>query len=449
VSRFLPRSLVAQVALLIGAALLVAQLANFALVLNEREKLSLAQNLGPAISRYASVAADVVQAAPEFRGAVLEDASRRGAHFRLEAVSAVAPGEARDAEVEARALRAMAEAGVRPGEVRATSRAEARRGGGGDAQRLILASRFAGGGWLNGVLATPRPDPYLVGRLAAATAFLYLIVLGASLLVAWRLVRPLRALTEAARAFGGRDEPVRVDPKGPADLRRAIEAFNAMNRRLVGLLDEKDRMLGAIGHDLRTPLASLRIRLEAEDLEPERQRMTEIVEETGAVLEDILVLARTGRSREATQATDLAALVETIAKEFREGGGEVAVEEGDRPVLAVQPVLLRRAVRNLVDNALKHGGSARLSVRRSSEGIAIAVADRGPGLPDDQLERVLAPFYRGEASRNRQTGGTGLGLPIARAVAEAHGGTLRLENGHPGLVATLVLPEVEDRGQSI
>jgi len=430
---------VAQVALLIGAALLVAQLANFALVLNEREKLSLAQNLGPAITRYASVAADVAQAAPEFREAVIEDASRRGARFRIEAASAVGAGDARDAEVETRAARALGEAGVRPAEVRATSRTEARRSGGGDVQRLILSARFGGGGWLNGALPTPRPDPWLVGRLGAATALLYLIVLGASLIVAWRLVRPLRALTEAAEAFGGRDDPVRVEPAGPVDLRRAIDAFNAMNRRLVGLLDEKDRMLGAIGHDLRTPLASLRIRLEAEDLEPERQRMTEIVEETAAVLEDILVLARTGRSRESLQEVDLAALVEAVAEEFRLVGADVAVEGGDAAVLAVQPVLLRRAVRNLVDNAVKHGGAARLAVRREPEGAAIAVADSGPGLPEEELERVMAPFHRGDSSRNRQTGGTGLGLAIARAVVEAHGGTLRLENGHPGLVATMTL----------
>jgi len=443
VSRFLPRSLVAQVALLIGAALLVAQLANFALVLNEREKLSLAQNLGPAITRYASVAADVAQAAPEFRGAVIEDASRRGAHFRLEAASAVGDGDARDAEVETRAVRALEEAGVRPAEVRATSRTEAPRSGGGDVQRLILSARFGGGGWLNGALPTPRPDPWLVGRLGAATALLYLIVLGASLIVAWRLVRPLRALTEAAEAFGGRDDPVRVEPAGPSDLRRAIDAFNAMNRRLVGLLDEKDRTLGAIGHDLRTPLASLRIRLEAEDLEPERQRMTEIVEETAAVLEDILVLARTGRSREPVQEVDVAALVAGVAEEFRLARADVAVEGGHAAVLEVQPVLLRRAVRNLIDNAVKHGGSARLAVRREPEGAAIAVADSGPGLPEEELERVMAAFHRGDSSRNRQTGGTGLGLAIARAVAEAHGGTLRLENGHPGLLATLTL-----RGQS-
>jgi len=439
VRRFLPRSLVTQVALLIGAALLVAQLVNFALVLNEREKLSLAQNQGPAIARYAAVAADLAQAAPEFRGAVLEDASRRGARYSLDAASAVAAGETRDADVEARARKSMAEAGAKPGEVRATSRTQARRSGGGEVQRLVLSSRF-GSLWLNGALPTPRPDPYLVGRLAAATAVLYLIVLGASLLVAWRLVRPLRALTEAAEAFGGRDEPVRVEPAGPADLRRAVEAFNAMNRRLVGLLDEKDRTLGAIGHDLRTPLASLRIRLEAEDLEAERQRMTEIVEETAAVLEDILVLARTGRSREATREIDLGELVEAVAEEFRLTGADVAVEAGERPLLSLQPVLLRRAVRNLVDNAVKHGGSARIAVRREREGAAILVADRGPGLPEEALERVLEPFHRGDASRNRQTGGTGLGLAIARAVAEAHGGTLRLENGSPGLVATIRLP---------
>jgi len=439
VRRFVPRSLVAQVALLIGAALLVAQLANFALVLNEREKLSLAQNLGPAIARYASVAADVTQAAPEFRGAVIEDNSRRGAAFAVAPASSVAAGDVRDGDVEARAAAALAEAGVRAAEVRATTRTEASRSGHGEVRRLIVSARFTGG-WLNGALATPRPDPHLVGRLAAATVLLYVIVLGATLLVAFRLVRPLRALTRAAEAFGGRGEPVEVAPRGPADLRRAIEAFNAMNGRLAGLLDEKDRMLGAIGHDLRTPLASLRIRLESDDLDAERQRMREIVDETSAVLEDILVLARTGRSREEARPTDIAALVETLAEEYRDAGADVEVEARERPAAPVQPVLLRRAIRNLVDNALKHGRAPRLSVRRDGKNIAIAVADSGPGIEEDQLERVLEPFARGEASRNRQTGGTGLGLAIARAVAEGHGGTLTLANGGPGLIATIRLP---------
>jgi signal transduction histidine kinase len=439
VSRLLPRSLIAQVALLIGAALLVAQLANFALVLNEREKLSLAQNMGPAIARYASVAADVVQAAPEFRAPLLEDVSHRGASFSLDPASAVAAGDARAADVEARVREALSEAHVTPVEVRAAERTESRRGGG-EIHRLVVAARFSGGGWLNGRIPTPRPDPWLAARLAAATLFLYVIVLGATLLVAWRLVRPLRALTGAAEAFAGRGAPVPVEPRGPPDLRRAIEAFNAMNMRVASLLDEKDRMLGAIGHDLRTPLASLRIRLEGEALEAERGRMIEIVDETSAVLEDILVLARTGRSREEARPTDVAALVETVAEEFRDAGRDVEVRAGPRPVAPLQPVLMRRALRNLVDNALKHGGSARLTVATAPGEVSIAVADRGPGLPPDQIERVLEPFYRGEASRNRGTGGTGLGLAIARGIAEGHGGRLTLANGAPGLVATVTVP---------
>jgi signal transduction histidine kinase len=430
----------AQVAVLIGLALLVAQLANFALVLNEREKLSLAQNQGPAIARFASVAGDLVQAPAEFRRAVLEDNSRRGADFALAPQSQVSASEVRESRVEERVLSALREQGVNAAEVRAASRTEARRSGG-EVHRLLVSARLARDAWLNARLVTPRADPWLAARLAAATLLLYVIVLGATLLVARRLVRPLRALTAAADRFGGRDDPVPVEPRGPADLRRAINAFNAMNRRVAALLDEKDRMLGAIGHDLRTPLASLRIRLESDDLEAERQRMTEIVEETGATLEDILVLARTGRSREEARPTDLTALATAVAEAFREMGHDVAAAPGEAVVAEVQPVLMRRAVRNLVDNAVKHGGSARISVRRSAQGVSVEVADRGPGLPPDQLERVLEPFYRGEASRNRRTGGTGLGLAIARAVAEGHGGTLTLRNGKPGLVATLFVPE--------
>ena len=265
----LPRSLVGQMAILIGAALMVAQSINFALILNERQKLSLAQNQGPAITRFVSVAADVGRAAPEYRSRIIEDSTRRGARFSLGRQSLVSSESRRASEAERRLRSGLAEAEVRADDVRATfgnERRVTRRGGAQDVRVLVLSIRQADGVWLNGRLPTPPADPWLPARLGAATLLLYLIVLGASLLIALRLTRPLGDLARAADRFKGRALPDPVVARGPADLRRAIEAFNAMNDRIVSLLDEKDTMLGAIGHDLRTPLASLRIRAESVQL---------------------------------------------------------------------------------------------------------------------------------------------------------------------------------------
>jgi signal transduction histidine kinase len=160
-----------------------------------------------------------------------------------------------------------------------------------------------------------------------------------------------------------------------------------------------------------------------------------------AMLEDILVLARSGRAREEARPVHLGALVEAVAEEFHDLGQEVTVDAVARVVAPVQPVLLRRAMRNLIDNALKYGGSARVTVTQSAEQATISVSDSGPGLAPEEMERVLEPFYRVEESRSRETGGSGLGLAIARAIAESHGGALRLANGNPGLIATITLPK--------
>ncbi|MDB5719862.1 MAG: two-component sensor histidine kinase [Alphaproteobacteria bacterium] len=448
-NRFVPRSLIGQMALLIGIALLIAQVANFALILNERQKLSLAQNQGPAITRFVALASDLAQAPPEFRYAVIQDGSRRGAQFRVSRSSNVPETSARTPEVEDRLRQSLASAGIESSDVRAalttirrSSRSSASRSGAAptDLQLLLLSARTSDG-WLNGRIVTPRPDPWLSARLAGATLFLYLVVLGATLFIAGRLARPLRDLTEAAETFGGREIARTVAPTGPSDLRRAIEAFNAMNSRVSALLDEKDRMLGAIGHDLRTPLASLRIRAESVEPESERDRMIATIEEMAAMLEDILVLARSGRAREEGRVIDLAALADAVVEQYRELGRPVTFLASERQVATVQPNLMRRAVRNLVDNAVKYGGSARVAVWREQDAVLVEVADDGPGLPADQLGQVLEPFYRAEASRNRETGGAGLGLAIAKAVAESHGGNLRLRNGETGgLVATISVP---------
>lgn len=447
-TRFLPRSLAAQMLLLLSAALLVAQLVNFALILNERQKLSLAQNEGPAITRFAQVASDLTTAVPNLREALLTDASRRGARFALQATSDISD-RMRKSEIESRLATALAAQGLEPNAIRAGFLQESKQDRPDDAppmpprRWLILSVEQADGTWLVGRMPVPPRDEWLALRLAAATALVYLIVLGASGWAAIRLARPLRDLTRAANAFGGRAQPVTVTPAGPDDLRHAIEAFNAMNHRVVALLDEKDRMLGALGHDLRTPLASLRIRVEAMEPPEEREATIAKIGEMSDMLEEILVLARAGRAREPAKRMDVAALVETLVDEQQELGRPARMATQERVVAEIQPGLVRRAVTNLIDNAIKYGGGAMAIVQYVPGGVEIRIADEGPGIPDEELERVLEPFHRLEGSRNRGTGGTGLGLAIARAIAESHGGTLRLERAQPeggGLVAILFLP---------
>lgn len=427
--------------LLLGIVLAIAQLANLGLILNQRQKLGLAQNDGPAITRFASAAADVIEADPAFRPALVADLSHRGARYVLRTNSGI-DGASRSAPAEARLSENLRDLGYGTVSVRATAPQPQTAIGrpGQERYALSLAAQLPDGRWLFGSLPTPHREPWFAARLAAATLLLYALVLSATILIARRLARPLKDLTQAAQRFRGRADPVWVEPRGPDDLRDAIDAFNAMNQRLIALLDEKDAMLGAIGHDLRTPLASLRIRLESMDPRGEREAAVRKVDELARILEDILASASSGRQREGVRPTDVAALVETVVEEYQDLGAKVSWTSAGRQVIPAQPSQLKRAVQNLIDNALKYGGEAAVSVTRTTDELLIAVKDNGPGIPASELESVLRPFYRVEGSRNRETGGSGLGLAIAKAISEGHGGTLTLKTSVTGLIATISLP---------
>lgn len=445
-TRLLPKSLVGQMAVLIGIALLLAQLVSFAYVVVQRHQFSRAEIDAPAITRFVSTAADYAQAAPEFRPLVLSDASRRGSHYQLDTSSEIGADLERRDDTEDRLQESLATAGLSVTDVRAALDPHPAPRRSPDRDRrpfriMLLSTRLGDGHWLNARLGVPAQPPLVTPQLVVGTLLLYIFVLVTTVLIARRLAHPLGDLTRAAEAFRGRNQPIAVTPSGPADLRNAISAFNAMNERVVKLLEEKDRTLGAIGHDLRTPLASLRIRAETVEPEEDRERMIATIEEMTATLEDILTLARSGRSREQFEQTDLAELIRAVVEEYAEIGQPVTFTSDGPHVVAVQPNLLRRAVRNLVDNALKYAGSAEVQVTGASGTAAIAVLDHGPGLSPDELQLVSGAFYRSEPSRNRETGGAGLGLSITEAVADAHGGQLSFANREGGgLIATISLP---------
>jgi signal transduction histidine kinase len=308
---------------------------------------------------------------------------------------------------------------------------------------LIAVGGFAVGHMLNMILASGLR--HIHGGNHLLTPVSVLVFVGLLAAVAWlsaRVTRPLQRLTESADKFSGTEPLQPLEPEGPPDMRRAIEAFNGLSRRISDLLDEKDQMLGALGHDLRTPLASLKIRAASMRPVDERAALFATVDGMERMIEDILTLARTGRSAEPLARVDVRALVSGVVDEFKAQGAAVGLEPGEAVVWPLRPELLTRALSNLVDNAVRYAGGARLTVVMEGKALLIRVEDEGPGLPADQLEHVLRPFARLDQSRNRDTGGAGLGLAIAVSIARLHAGTLELENRiEGGLSATLRLAD--------
>lgn len=455
--RLLPKSLIGQIALVMAAALLVAQAINFGLVFNERQRATATQLEAPPIGRFVAMLQRLAPLSPDGRAAFLAQRPRRG-RFEIGAESSI-PADASEPRIAGRLRDEAQENGITLREARGAvsldveipprlraqlgsdelARAEERIR---RMQTLHLSVQLADGSWVSARLVTPRPNPWIGVRLAGSTLLIYLLILAAMIWIASKLARPLRELTAAAESFEGRGEAPQVAPRGPSDVQRAMVAFNAMSARVSAMLDEKDRMLGAIGHDMRTPLASLRIRAECMEPEAERAKMVATIEEMTAMLDDTLALARSGRATEPVRKVDLHALADALVEEFRTLGQPVEMVAGERLVASVQPNLLRRALRNLIDNGVKYGGAARVAVRDLGARAAIEIADDGPGIPEGEVGNVQEAFVRLESSRNRETGGSGLGLTLARSAALAHGGALELENRpEGGLLARILLPK--------
>jgi signal transduction histidine kinase len=285
-------------------------------------------------------------------------------------------------------------------------------------------------------------EPRQLGTLIMQTLLLYVVLVGLLALLLRRITQPLAALTRRLEMFAEtREIDGQIEPSGPEDTRRLIGAHNAMEARITALLDEKDVMLGAIGHDLKTPLAALRVRIESVEDPFEREKMARTIEDITRTLDDILSLARVGRPTDPLEATDLRSLVASVVEEYEDMDEPVTFESGQRITLPLRATWLRRALRNLIGNALRYGRKADVSLRRDGGYAIITVEDEGPGIPQAELARMVEPFARGEGSRNRATGGAGLGLAIARAIAEQHGGRLILANRpQGGLKVELRLP---------
>jgi signal transduction histidine kinase len=457
--RVFPRSLLGQMLLAVAAALLLAQAISAVLLYRAQEaRREFGAVNGLAFQLVAEPRIDYRSS--ELRGR-LGDTGRMWRRLRLQDTlhSPLRPGEQRQPQREEQLRQILLEQGVAIGDLVVTtrpvhddpyvvSRLQERSRWRSDEDwkngDLIVAGLRKQGDthWLIARVPVPEPEPRALGSVIMQTLLLYVVLVGGLGLLLRRITRPLAALTRRLETFAEtRETDGQLEPSGPEDTRRLIAAHNAMEARIAGLLDEKDVMLGAIGHDLKTPLAALRVRIESVSDDVERERMARSIEDITGTLDDILSLARVGRPSDPLEQTDLGALVADVVGEFEDMEEPVTLAEGPRVAAPVRATWLRRALRNLIGNALRYGEKAEVSLSRDGDTAVIRIDDVGPGIPADQIAAMLEPFTRGEGSRNRSTGGAGLGLTIARAIAEQHGGQLVLSNRPTGgLRAELRLP---------
>jgi signal transduction histidine kinase len=305
---------------------------------------------------------------------------------------------------------------------------------------LTVSVQIEPASWLNARARLPGPRPAPFSVLAGAIVSIFIVGVGAAL-VSRQIGRPLADLANAARALGSGQANVVAPVSGPDDVRRASTAFNAMAERLGRQLSRQRQMLWALSHDLRTPITAIRLRAELIEDEAARQRLLASVEEMEQLTEQALSLARAGVSDETRSSVDLAEIARTLCGELQDMGVDI-VAEAPAPVIAeCRPSEIARALRNLAENAAKHGGGGIMRVSRGDGGEAVVeVLDEGPGVPAEQLDKLAAPFFRADEARS-QANGAGLGLAIAQAIAEAHGGQLVLANRTPrGFSAKLALP---------
>lgn len=283
--------------------------------------------------------------------------------------------------------------------------------------------------------------PLTFGRIVGLIAPTLALVLIGGLMIRATL-KPLRVLMRATKQVGRRD-PQAIPEEGPGEVRDLIHQFNLMQTRIHELIATRTRALVAVGHDLRTPLARLKLRLGSIDLDAELQRgMGADIDEMSDLLHSLQIYLGSEGQNVPREKVDLTIMASTLIDTARDMGHDAFFRPSPDVETYVRPVAIRRALSNLIENALHYGGNARLSIDIEGEEIVISIDDDGPGIPSDQLEEVLQPFSRLDSARARNTGGMGLGLAIVNEAVRAEGGSLELINRpEGGLRASIRLPQ--------
>jgi signal transduction histidine kinase len=310
-------------------------------------------------------------------------------------------------------------------------------------ENFIMSVLLEDGRWVNGI-SGHYPLENLTPRIALATLGMIIIATVLIVFFARRITRPLTQLTKAAENLGRGGASYQLSEEGPEDVRKTVAAFNGMQERLTRMIETQRVMLRSVGHDLRTPLTSLRIRAEAVEPQSEREKIIATLDEMKAMMEEILTWAEDASGIEEPHPVDINAMLASLSDDYQDAGQDVRFTDGKQEIALCRRVSLRRALQNLIDNGLKYGDSVELSLCAHAAEVEVRIDDQGPGIPEDRLTSVLLPFVRLETSRSKETGGAGLGLSIAQSIVQAHGADLKLQNRVPrGLRASFALPRPE------
>ena len=306
---------------------------------------------------------------------------------------------------------------------------------------LQVAVKLADGQWLSFATTLPQGAPSVSWQFIISMALMGVIVLAVSVWAVRRVTAPLGLLSAAADRLGRDVASEPLAEAGTVEMQRAARAFNKMQERLRRLIESRTQMLAALSHDLRTPLTLLRLRSEEVADADERDKMLATISEMDEMIGSTLAFARDEVRAEPRRRVDIAALLASVVDDMADAGLPVTMTPAAPLTHDCQPGALKRAITNLLDNAVKYGQRARAAIATAGNAIEITIDDDGPGIPEAELPRVFQPFYRVEDSRSRDTGGTGLGLAIAQAIVQAHGGELTLTNrSGGGLRACIKLP---------
>lgn len=451
--RAFPSSLFSRMALILLAGLLVAQMSSFWLHSGERASV-VAQTRGQNLAERIAEVVRVLEADDtSHRKATL--AALQSSDMR---VSFIAADQILQNMPRAQLITAIENHLGGPREMRSTGGrgpgmgegmgqgmgAGAGQGGRANPRNLPPRSidvRLQDGQWIRISSIRSNEAPALSGDLYLQLLLTLLIVIAVVMIAVRQATRPLQQLAQAADTLGRDLDAPPLAESGPTETRRAAQAFNRMQSRIKRLVDERARALAAVSHDLRTPLTRLRLRTELVDDDKLRDQMAADLDSMAAMIDATLDYLRGLQDSEAPRLIDINALLQSLCEDAAVLGREVRLEGQAEAPYRGRLSALRRALQNLIDNAIKYANGARLRIEDADGELRLVVEDDGPGIAPAELSRVSEPYYRPDASRSRETGGVGLGLSIAKDIALLHGGELRLANRpQGGLQATLALP---------
>jgi signal transduction histidine kinase len=438
------RSTRAQLIALLLGSLLAAQCLSIGVFARDRDEMLLQIRMRDVVDRLLHVASIVEARSDDDRNVVVRLSNSQD--FRIEVTDSPLHGitdvadrpdllDAMQAEFAAGPLMDLRLAVVRPQVSPASGRFWDK-----SIYNAMASARLSDGTWLTAQKVLDKRKAALAWQASLSLLVTVVIVVIVVWLIVERITRPLKWLSHAAERFG-QGQPVRSPPvSGPSEMTTVMIAFEEMTGRITRLLAERSRTLAAIGHDLMSPITAMQLRIEMIDDEETRVRIEKCLSEILDLVQAALTLSRAGDTTEQTVDILLEDLLGELVEELQELGGDASLASAGATEFSGRRSALKRAIRNVAENAIRYGAVARITLSQSADCITIRVEDDGPGIPPEDRERVFEPFVRLESSRSKETGGCGLGLAIAKSIIDGHAGTITFETVECGGCVLITLP---------